>query len=246
MNRQSRGRLLVADQLFAALTGLNCLSPEATNDVRRLRSTAWQSLLLWDEHTWGADISVRHPESEDTYSQWHHKAYYAYHARSLSLLLQRDGITELAKQIPRQEGDALIAFNPLPWRRVVAAAVPPQVLRLRGTPDDPTASRHSQDREFVGTRRWWLPPSGYYLGLQAMVAAVRAADGRSPQMHLLPLVMESLGLRDINELMRRLYYEGMSRAAIAALGPSLARHHSPRRHSRTWQSARQQTLAAGL
>jgi hypothetical protein len=42
---------------------------------------------------------------------------------------------------------------------VVAAAVPPQVLRLRGTPDDPTASRHSQDREFVGTRRWWLPPT---------------------------------------------------------------------------------------
>jgi alpha-mannosidase len=37
--------------------------------------------------------------------------------------------------------------------------VPPQVLRLRGTPDDPTASRHSQDREFVGTRRWWLPPT---------------------------------------------------------------------------------------
>jgi glucosamine kinase len=88
--------------------------------------------------------------------------------------------------------------------------------------------------------------SGYYLGLQAMVAAVRAADGRSPQTRLLPLVMESLGLRDINELMRRLYYEGMSRAAIAALGPSLARHRSPRRHSRTWQGARQQTLAAGL
>ncbi len=63
--------------------------------------------------------------------------------------------------------------------------------------------------------------SGYYLGLQAMVAAVRAADGRGPQTRLLPLVMESLGLRDINELMRRLYYEGMSRAAIAAIGPKV-------------------------
>ncbi|MFA0750431.1 MAG: hypothetical protein SLRJCFUN_000834 [Candidatus Fervidibacter sp.] len=63
--------------------------------------------------------------------------------------------------------------------------------------------------------------SGYYLGLQAMVAAVRAADGRGPKTQLLPLVMESLGLKDINELMRRLYYEGMSRAAIAALGPKV-------------------------
>ncbi|MFA0760580.1 MAG: hypothetical protein HZLCBSQH_000681 [Candidatus Fervidibacterota bacterium] len=54
-----------------------------------------------------------------------------------------------------------------------------------------------------------------------MVAAVRAADGRGLQTRLLPLVMESLGLEDINELMRRLYYEGMSRAAIAALGPKV-------------------------
>ncbi len=159
INRQSRVRLLVADQLFAALTGLNRLSLEMTSTFQRLRSAAWQALLLWDEHTWGADISVRHPEREDTYAQWHHKAHYAYHARSLSLLLQRDGVAELARQIPREEGDALLAFNPLPWRRVVAAAVPPQVLQLRGTPDDPTASRHSQDRDFIGARQWWLLPT---------------------------------------------------------------------------------------
>ncbi len=159
MNRQSRVRLLVADQLFAALAGSDLLSPEAQDTFQRLRSAAWQSLLLWDEHTWGADISIRHPESEDTYSQWHHKAHYAYHARSLSLLLQRDGIAELARKIPRQEEDALIAFNPLPWRRVVAAEVPSHILRLRGTPDDHAASRHSQDRDFVGMRQWWLPPT---------------------------------------------------------------------------------------
>lgn len=63
--------------------------------------------------------------------------------------------------------------------------------------------------------------SGYYLGLQAMVAAVRAADGRGQATALLPLVMRELKLNDINELMRRLYYENMSRSEIASLGPKV-------------------------
>jgi len=63
--------------------------------------------------------------------------------------------------------------------------------------------------------------SGYYLGLQGMVAAVRAADGRGKPTALLPLVMNELGLKDINELMRRLYYENMTRKEIAALGPKV-------------------------
>lgn len=173
INRQSRVRLLVADQLFALLSGLKrnihtnqTPSPPFLQRLPSLRAEAWRALLLWDEHTWGADISVRHPESDDTVTQWHHKAHYAYHARSLSLMLQRDGIAELTKHIQRSSDDALVAFNPLPWERTVVLAVPPQVMHLRGTPDDPSSSRHSQDRDFVGSRRWWLkatqmPAIGY-------------------------------------------------------------------------------------
>ncbi len=106
INRQSRVRLLVADALFALLAGVKRPSeanttPPFLQRLPALRADAWQALLLWDEHTWGADISVRHPESDDTVTQWHHKAHYAYGARSLSLLLQRDGIAELAKRIQR-------------------------------------------------------------------------------------------------------------------------------------------------
>ena len=39
------------------------------------------------------------PFSEDTASQWIHKASYAYTARSLSLLLQRDALADLARQV---------------------------------------------------------------------------------------------------------------------------------------------------
>ncbi|MCS7222234.1 MAG: BadF/BadG/BcrA/BcrD ATPase family protein [Anaerolineae bacterium] len=61
--------------------------------------------------------------------------------------------------------------------------------------------------------------SGYYLGVQAMVAAVRAADGRGPETALLPAVMGALKLEDIQGIMRRLYHQGLTRAEIAALAP---------------------------
>jgi hypothetical protein len=101
---------------------------------------------LWDEHTWGADCSIRAPGAEDTAAQWHHKANYAYTARSLSLLLQRDALAELGQQVKRTNPDDLLIFNPLPWPRRIAGLVPQEVASPRGVPEDVTAGRHFQDR----------------------------------------------------------------------------------------------------
>ncbi len=165
MNRISRERLRNADQVFAFLTGLGITRSREASTVsvvraaRALRGEAWYALDMWDEHTWGADISVRSPESEDTWAQWHHKAYYAYRARSVGLLLQRDSVAELARRVSRGPDDVLLLYNSLPWTRTVAMAVPESVMQPRGTPDDYTSSRHSQDRDGVRQRRWWLPPT---------------------------------------------------------------------------------------
>lgn len=59
--------------------------------------------------------------------------------------------------------------------------------------------------------------SGYWLGIQAMRAASRAADGRGPDSSLREMVRERLGLGEMRELMRRLYVDGLSRSEIAAL-----------------------------
>ncbi len=185
MNRASRARLVGADKVFAALSPLG-VRPEQSPDgagghgsadhpgrnpanllatAPSLRAEAWKALYLWDEHTWGADASIRQPENEDTAAQWNHKAQYAYHARSLSLLLQRDSVAELSLLIPRTQDDALILFNPLPWARRMTGSVSDKVVNPRGTGDDPASSRHHQDR-MVTTRRWWVrdveaPPDGY-------------------------------------------------------------------------------------
>jgi N-acetylglucosamine kinase len=61
--------------------------------------------------------------------------------------------------------------------------------------------------------------SGYYLGLQAMIAAVRDTDGRGAPTALSQCVLAALKLPDMQDIMRRLYHDGMSRAEIAALAP---------------------------
>ncbi len=149
MNRRSRVRLRNADALDA-------IAPAVAPDRERLRREAWRALTLWDEHTWGADVSVRDPENEDTAAQWHHKAITAYQARSLSLLLQRDAMAGLARRIPHGDGDALVLFNPSAHARRLGGAVPQTCLAPRGLPGDPSASRHFVDRE-PGAPTRWLP-----------------------------------------------------------------------------------------
>lgn len=147
INRQSRARLRTADALAGALRAAGKdQDPWLASRFDRHRDPAWSSILLWDEHTWGADCSVRAPDAEDTAAQWHHKAHFAYQGRSLSSMLQRDALAALAQQVQRQEPSDLLLFNPLPWARKIGGVVPPWVLEQRGGREDTTAGRHFQDR----------------------------------------------------------------------------------------------------
>lgn len=109
MNRESRRRLLAADLTEAVASQLGSGFSERSPDRRSepgARSRAWWNLQFYDEHTWGAEIAVSSHESEDVAAEWHHKANYAYEARSLSKLLQRDGVAEVMRQIPNEHRGA--------------------------------------------------------------------------------------------------------------------------------------------
>lgn len=148
INRATRQRLRTADGLAAVTLAQGEMAAAAALEPRfaRYRDDAWHHLFFWDEHTWGADQAIHQPDSEDTAAQWHHKAHYAYQARSLSLLLQRDGLAALAQQLPDAGPDAYLLFNPLPWARTIAGDVAPGILSARNLPWDDTAGRHFQDR----------------------------------------------------------------------------------------------------
>jgi hypothetical protein len=154
INRQSRTRLRTADALASAVLASAGPQPAADPWLARSfalhRTKAWNNLHFWDEHTWGADISIAQPDGEDTASQWNAKANFAYQARSLSFLLQRDSLAALARRVAVENPDELLLVNPLPWAQTLTAKVPGWLLKPRGTPDDTTAGRHFQDRQTSG------------------------------------------------------------------------------------------------
>lgn len=61
--------------------------------------------------------------------------------------------------------------------------------------------------------------SSGWLGLQAMIATVRAFDGRGNSTVLSDQVLEALEIDDIQKIMRRVDGQGMTRREIAALAP---------------------------
>ncbi|MCL5274599.1 MAG: hypothetical protein M1434_07625 [Chloroflexi bacterium] len=184
-NRGSRARLRTADAIAAALLGPAQPLPTAhtARTLRRYREDAWKALNLYDEHTWGADLSLRAPESEDTTTQWYHKAGYAYQARSLSLMLQRDALADFSHFVPRQSPDELLLFNPLPWSRRIYGEVPHHVASPRGLPEDATSGRHSQDR--VWSTNLWVEA--------AQTAGDTALDARETRLGVPPVEVPGYG-----------------------------------------------------
>lgn len=59
--------------------------------------------------------------------------------------------------------------------------------------------------------------SGYYLGIEALKALVRAVDGRGVHSELTERVYKELGLENINQIMKVLYYDNFGRKEIAGL-----------------------------
>jgi N-acetylglucosamine kinase-like BadF-type ATPase len=59
--------------------------------------------------------------------------------------------------------------------------------------------------------------SAYALGLAAMIAVTRAADGRGAPTALTDVVLKALALRDLKEIYFKLHHEGIPRAETAAL-----------------------------
>ena len=112
MEREAEQRALGAEK-FSTLSSLvnPFLRPEA-EALRRL----WNSMVLYDEHTWGADRSVSNPKSEEAVNQLAVKEGFAREAkRQVEYVLQR-GLAALADSI-YDPGGTLLVFNPLSWPR---------------------------------------------------------------------------------------------------------------------------------
>ncbi len=72
--KETAGNRMVADRLLEAGALWSMRSPDSW--PAKEYSDAWRQVTLWDEHTWGADISVSDPDSSKTTGQWEIKRRY--------------------------------------------------------------------------------------------------------------------------------------------------------------------------
>ena len=72
---------------------------------------AWRNVVLWDEHTWGADKSISEPDSPFVKSQWEFKQRFAFDADQQSRALLNSALENGART------DAVDAYNTASWER---------------------------------------------------------------------------------------------------------------------------------
>ncbi|MBL9135776.1 MAG: hypothetical protein JNK85_07905 [Verrucomicrobiales bacterium] len=130
MNRESSDRVTQAEALFA-------LRDPRSYPAEEVRE-AWNHVLLYSEHTWGAWCSVSDPEAQATREQWEIKRSYALEADRRSREL-------LDRVAPRSSASGAVSeldvWNSTSWARTELVRVDPslslagdRVLDPRGNP----------------------------------------------------------------------------------------------------------------
>ena len=111
MNRASSDRLVQAETLWAMLKP--AAYPAAAFE------DAWNNVLLYSEHTWGAWCSVSEPERQETSEQWDIKQSYALAAdlQSRELLAAAAGGQAGTDSERDAVGSAWTSSTPLSWPR---------------------------------------------------------------------------------------------------------------------------------
>ncbi|HVU58888.1 MAG TPA: polysaccharide lyase family protein [Puia sp.] len=128
-NRASSSRLTQAETLWA-MTQPDKFPASRFND-------AWRHVLLYSEHTWGADVSVTNPLSQKTIEQWDIKRSYADTAGALSKSLLTEAVNptpaapRMAAATPAAPTNAIDVFNTSSWPRTNLVLVP-QTLSQQG------------------------------------------------------------------------------------------------------------------
>jgi hypothetical protein len=78
---------------------------------------AWENILLWKEHTWGAYNSISDPDAEFVKSQWEYKKHFGYAADSI--------IKELRKPFEDEKKSLSIeVYNTCSWNRSETIKLP--------------------------------------------------------------------------------------------------------------------------
>jgi len=106
---------LQATQGLLAMATLAGTTP--SRGVKDRMSRVQESLLFYDEHTYGASMSVSDPMHENTMVQWGQKGSYVWDAAKRAKLLREEALGDVQGMLPRVDVPTLAIFNTLNWKR---------------------------------------------------------------------------------------------------------------------------------
>ncbi len=93
----------------------------AAPDKKEERRAMWRDLLLFGEHTWGADVSVSAPDARQTVAQWSYKRRFIESGAAAARQILTDGLLRLGAATNVARGR--IVFNAANWERTDIARV---------------------------------------------------------------------------------------------------------------------------
>ena len=117
-NRASSSRITQAEAMWTMKQGTG-FPADRDRD-------AWKHVILYSEHTWGADVSITRPLSQKTMEQWIIKKSYATTADSLSLELMHGALTQ-APGAGTVTQHAIDVYNTNSWARTSLVKVSHQL-----------------------------------------------------------------------------------------------------------------------
>jgi hypothetical protein len=97
-------------------------SAQDTGARKEDRRAMWRDLLLFGEHTWGADVSVSAPDARQTVAQWAYKRRFVESGAAAARQILTDGLLRLGAATNVARGR--IVFNAANWERTDVARVP--------------------------------------------------------------------------------------------------------------------------
>ena len=77
----------------------------------------YESLLFYDEHTFGADESITNPNSKNSINQWRQKSSYVWSANQQANLLREKAIGLIQPYVEKTRSPSVTVFNTLNWER---------------------------------------------------------------------------------------------------------------------------------
>jgi hypothetical protein len=122
------------------------------------RGTVWRDLLLFGEHTWGAEGSVTAPTSRQTIAQWAYKRRLIDGAAAATRDGVRDGLLRLGHAT--HAGRGRLVFNASSWERTDVVRVPGGAGKALAFDGSESPSVDLEDGESLLLVRA-VPPLGY-------------------------------------------------------------------------------------